>query len=312
MRLNKFISETGACSRREADDWIASGRVTVNGQRAGVGMVVDDGDVVAVDGTVITARDRPPPVYIALNKPVGITCTTERAVEGNIVDFVDHPERVFPIGRLDKDSEGLILLTNDGDIVNEVLRVEHDHEKEYVVAVDRTITDEFLAAMSGGMRIDSGRTRPCRVWQVGPRVFRIVLTQGLNRQIRKMCEALGYEVVGLQRVRIMHIDLGHLKVGRWRNLTPAEVAGLLPAERRAARPQPAPGRPPQAQPRHPTAADAVDAAGGAPAGEGAREGRAGEGHDGAPATDPVRPARRRRRTATARWRRRRWRARGRR
>lgn len=241
MRLNKFISETGACSRREADDWIASGRVTVNGHRAGVGMVVDDGDVVAVDGAVITARDRPPPVYIALNKPVGITCTTERAVEGNIVDFVDHPERVFPIGRLDKDSEGLILLTNDGDIVNEVLRVEHDHEKEYVVAVDRTITDDFLAAMSGGMRIDSGRTRPCKVWQVGPRVFRIVLTQGLNRQIRKMCEALGYEVVGLQRVRIMHIDLGHLKVGRWRNLTPAEVAGLLPAERRAARSQPAAG-----------------------------------------------------------------------
>lgn len=236
MRLNKFISETGVCSRREADEWIAAGRVTVNGARAGIGTVVNEGDAVALDGRVITAKDKPRPVYIALNKPVGIVCTTERSAEGNIVDFVDHPERVFPIGRLDKDSEGLIFLTNDGDIVNEVLRVEHDHEKEYVVAVDRNLTPEFLAQMARGVRIDVGHTRPCKVRQEGARVFRIVLTQGLNRQIRKMCEVLGYTVVGLQRVRIMHVELGHLKVGRWRNLSEAEVAGLKP---KGERPEPA-------------------------------------------------------------------------
>jgi 23S rRNA pseudouridine2604 synthase len=239
VRLNKFISETGVCSRREADEWIAAGRVTLNGVRAGVGAVVGDGDVVALDGNVITAKDKPKAVYIALNKPIGIVCTTERAVEGNIVDFVDHPERVFPIGRLDKESEGLILLTNDGDIVNEVLRVENDHEKEYVVAVNRNVTPEFLAQMSKGVRIDVGHTRPCKVWQVAARGFRIVLTQGLNRQIRKMCEVLGYEVVGLQRVRIMHVELGHLKVGRWRNLSEAEVAGLK--RRETEREKPAPG-----------------------------------------------------------------------
>ncbi len=236
VRLNKFISETGVCSRREADAWIAEGRVTINGARAGVGSVVGPDDVVAVDGAVVTARDRPPPVYIALNKPVGIVCTTERTVEGNIVDFVDHPERVFPIGRLDKESEGLILLTNDGDIVNEVLRVEHDHEKEYVVAVDRNVTDEFITAMSRGVRIDAGQTRPCKIWPVAARVFHIVLTQGLNRQIRKMCEVLGYQVTALQRVRIMHIELGHLKLGRWRNLSDAEVAGLAPRTPRAGAP----------------------------------------------------------------------------
>jgi 23S rRNA pseudouridine2604 synthase len=240
MRLNKFISETGVCSRREADEWIATGRVTVNGTRAGVGTVVSDGDAVAVDGRVITAKDKPRPVYIALNKPVGIVCTTERTVDGNIVDFVDHPERVFPIGRLDKESEGLILLTNDGDIVNEVLRVEHDHEKEYVVAVDRNITPEFLGQMSRGVRIDAGHTRPCKVRQESARAFRIILTQGLNRQIRKMCEVLGYNVVALQRVRIMHVELGHLKVGRWRNLSEAEVAGLKPKGEKPAAPRPQP------------------------------------------------------------------------
>lgn len=230
MRLNKFISETGACSRREADELIGSGRVAVNGVTAGLGTQVGDGDQVTVDGQPVGgARDRPRPVYIALNKPPGITCTTERSVEGNIIDFVDHPERIFPIGRLDKESEGLILLTNDGDIVNEVLRSEHEHEKEYVVAVDRALTDDFLAQMARGVRIPDGLTKPCRIWQVAAKVFHIVLTQGLNRQIRKMCEALGYDVVALQRVRIMHIQLGHLKLGRWRNLTEAEVAGLLPS-----------------------------------------------------------------------------------
>jgi 23S rRNA pseudouridine2604 synthase len=227
-RLNKYIAETGACSRRQADALIESGRVTVNGKRAGLGVQVGDRDVVKVDGTQVgSARERPKPIYIALNKPVGITCTTERHVEGNIIDFIDHEQRIFPIGRLDKESEGLILLTNDGDIVNEVLRAEHHHEKEYLVAVDRPITDEFLAQMAAGVRIPDGMTKKCKVGRVEGRVFRIILTQGLNRQIRKMCEALGYEVVALQRIRIMHIELGGMKVGKWRNLREAELKGLL-------------------------------------------------------------------------------------
>jgi 23S rRNA pseudouridine2604 synthase len=251
LRLNKFIAETGACSRRQADALIAAGRVTVNGKRAGLGTQVAAGDEVKVDGeTVGRPRDRPRPVYIALNKPVGVTCTTDRRVPGNIVDFVDHPERIFPIGRLDKDSEGLILLTNDGDIVNEVLRAEHHHEKEYLVAVDRPITDEFIAKMAAGVRIPASSresssgdrtdvrlvmTRPCKVFRVEGRVFRIILTQGMNRQIRKMCEALGYQVLGLQRIRIMHIELGTLKVGRWRNLREGEIRPLLAKPRRSER-----------------------------------------------------------------------------
>ncbi len=227
MRLNKFLSETGQYSRRGADALIAEGRVTRNGVRAELGTQVAIGDEIRVDGTIVgKAADRPPPVYIAFNKPVGVTCTTERHIGGNIIDFINHPERIFPIGRLDKDSEGLILLTNDGDIVNEVLRVEHGHEKEYVVAVDQLVTAEALTRMSRGVRIEDGMTRPCRITKVGPRVFRIVLTQGLNRQVRKMCAACGYKVVTLTRVRIMHIGLGALKYGSWRNLTPAEVRGL--------------------------------------------------------------------------------------
>jgi 23S rRNA pseudouridine2604 synthase len=231
VRLNKYLSSSGACSRREADTLIEEGRVTVNGKPAQLGTQVQDGDDVRLDGDQVgTARKNVRPVYIALNKPIGITCTTERHVEGNIVDFVDHPERVFPIGRLDKDSEGLILLTNDGDIVNEILRVEHGHEKEYVVAVDRAITPEFLTGMAGGVRLSDATTKPCRVGKLGPKLFRITLTQGLNRQIRRMCEAFGFEVVALQRVRIMHIQLGQLPIGRWRNLTAPEVAGLMPAK----------------------------------------------------------------------------------
>ena len=227
MRLNKFLSETGQYSRRGADAIIAAGRVTKNGVRCELGTQVEPGDEIRVDGIVVgSAADRPPPVYIAFNKPTGVTCTTERHVGGNIIDFIGHAERIFPIGRLDKDSEGLILLTNDGDIVNEVLRVEHGHEKEYVVAVDAPITDAFLTKMSRGVRIEDGLTRPCKLKQVGPRVFRIVLTQGLNRQIRKMCHACGYKVVTLTRVRIMHIELGSLKVGTWRNLTPDEIRRL--------------------------------------------------------------------------------------
>jgi len=230
MRLNKFLAETGACSRREADQWIEAGRVTVNGAPAVLGTQVDEGDDVRVDGQ--PPRPKPKRVYLALNKPIGIECTTDREVPGNIVDFVDHPERIFPIGRLDKDSEGLILLTNDGDIVNTVLRAENEHEKEYVVAVDRPLTPAFLAGMATGVPILDTVTNPCRLTQVGRNTFRIVLTQGLNRQIRRMCEHFGYTVRRLQRVRIMHVHLGSLPVGQWRRLTPAEMRGLLPAGRR--------------------------------------------------------------------------------
>ena len=252
MRLNKYLSESGACSRREADGFIAEGRVTVNGVPAVLGTQVEDGDDVRLDGDQIgVARKRVKPVYIALNKPVGITCTTERQVAGNIIDFVDHPERVFPIGRLDKDSEGLILLTNDGDIVNEVLRAEHNHEKEYIVAIDRAVSPEFLAAMAAGVRLSDATTRPCKVQRLGPKVFRITLTQGLNRQIRRMCEAFGATVEALQRVRIMKIHLGQLPLGRWRNLTAEEVETLMPKKPRppqAARPAPPPRH--HAPPRH--------------------------------------------------------------
>ena len=228
MRLNKFISETGVCSRREADAWIEAGRVAVNGRRAELGTQVREGDAVTVDGNPIGAKRRP--VYIALNKPVGITCTTERHIAGNVVDFVGHRERIFPIGRLDKESEGLILLTNQGDIVNEILRVENHHEKEYVVTVDRPFDDAFLAAMAAGVRLPELEvvTRRCKVERIAPKVFRIVLTQGLNRQIRRMCEVFGYDVRRLQRVRIINVRLGGLKVGKWRDLTGAELAGLLP------------------------------------------------------------------------------------
>jgi 23S rRNA pseudouridine2604 synthase len=225
MRLNKFISETGVCSRREADAWIAAGRVTVNGLPGVLGTQVGGGDSVCVDGRELPKRPRD--IYLALNKPPGITCTTERDVEGNIADFVSHSERIFPIGRLDKDSEGLILLTNNGDIVNEILRVEHGHEKEYLVTVERPVTPTFLAMMAAGVRIGGEKTKPCVVTRVGPATFRIVLTQGLNRQIRRMCSALGYRVQSLKRVRIMHIRLGDLALGRWRDLTPAEVRPLL-------------------------------------------------------------------------------------
>ena len=229
-RLNKYLSETGACSRREADQWIEAGRVTVNGARAVLGTQVNDGDDVLVDGQALRAK--PKRVYIALNKPVGVECTTDRDVPGNIVDFVGHGERVFPIGRLDKDSEGLILLTNDGDIVNTVLRAENEHEKEYVVAVDRPLTPEFVSGMARGVPVLDTVTNPCKVTQVGKNTFRIILTQGLNRQIRRMCEHFGYRVRRLQRVRIMNVHLGTLPVGDWRNLTPSELAGLLPARRR--------------------------------------------------------------------------------
>jgi 23S rRNA pseudouridine2604 synthase len=233
-RLNKYLAETGACSRREADQWIGAGRVTVNGAPAALGTQVGDGDEVRVDGRPLRAR--PGRVYLALNKPVGIECTTDRDVPGNIVDFVAYPERIFPIGRLDKDSEGLILLTNDGDIVNSILRAENEHEKEYVVAVDRPLTPAFLAGMAAGVPILGTVTNPCRLTQVGRNTFHIVLTQGLNRQIRRMCEHFGYTVRRLQRIRIMHVRLGDLPVGRWRPLSADEMRGLVPRRRAALRP----------------------------------------------------------------------------
>lgn len=225
-RLNKFISETGFCSRREADRLIEQGRVTINGNIPEMGTKVQPGDDVRVDDKPIsTPVDKP--IYIALNKPTGITCTTERDIPGNIVDFVGHKKRIFPIGRLDKPSDGLIFLTNDGDIVNKILRAGNNHEKEYVVRVDKPISDDFINKMSSGVNILDTVTLPCKVVKETKYSFRIVLTQGLNRQIRRMCEALGYEVFKLRRVRIMNISLDGIPNGQWRYLTDAEVAEIL-------------------------------------------------------------------------------------
>ena len=223
-RLNKYISESGFCSRREADKYIEAGVVTIDNVKATMGTKVSKGQVVKVNGKLISKIDEL--VYIALNKPVGITCTTEHKIKGNIVDFVRHEKRIFPIGRLDKDSQGLILLTNDGDIVNKILRAGNNHEKEYIVTVNKPITEEFIKRMGNGVRILGEVTKKCYVKKEAPNVFRIILTQGLNRQIRRMCEALGYEVVKLQRIRIMNINLDGLKIGQWRDLTPKELTKL--------------------------------------------------------------------------------------
>ena len=232
MRLNRHIADSGACSRREADRLIAEGRVTVNGLRAGIGAELGEGDEVRIDGNPLAARSAAKGqrrhVYIALNKPVGITCTTEAAVKGNIVEFVDHQQRIFPIGRLDKDSEGLILLTSNGDIVNRILRAENKLEKEYLVAVNHPVTPEFLRGMSRGVPVHGQTTLPCRASKLGPFGFRIVLVQGLNRQIRLMAAHFGFRVKQLRRVRIGSVRLGHLKPGQWRNLTDAELSALLP------------------------------------------------------------------------------------
>lgn len=224
MRINKYISETGFCSRREADKLVEAGKVTINGVVAELGSQAEEGDDVRINGAPLAAKRKH--VYIVLNKPVGITSTTERHVQGNIVDFVGHSERIFPIGRLDKDSEGLILLTNDGDIVNKILRSEGRHEKEYIVTVDRPVTPQFVQGMSSGVRILGAMTLPCQVTRISEREFRIILTEGKNRQIRRMCQAFGYEVRKLKRVRIMNIHLGSLKIGTWRDLTPQEMKDL--------------------------------------------------------------------------------------
>ncbi|MEG0254206.1 23S rRNA pseudouridine(2604) synthase RluF [Vagococcus sp.] len=226
MRLNKFISESGKASRRGADKLIEEGRVFINGKRAKIGTQVEPGDDVRVDGNQLFIAPRSN-VYIALNKPVGITSTTEKKVKGNIVDLVNYPSRIFHIGRLDKESEGLILLTNDGDIVNEILRSENQHEKEYVVSVDKAITPDFLKQMSEGVEILDTKTLPCELEKVSNYEFKIILKQGLNRQIRRMCEALGYNVTRLQRLRIMNIELGNLPIGQWRYLSKKEKARLF-------------------------------------------------------------------------------------
>ncbi|KXI29969.1 23S rRNA pseudouridine(2604) synthase RluF [Paraglaciecola hydrolytica] len=224
-RLNKFIGESGFCSRREADKLIEQGRVTINGLRPELGTKVQVGDKVEVDGNPIaaSAENKSDRVYIAYNKPIGITCTTERHIEGNIIDAIGHNERIFPIGRLDKPSEGLILLTSDGDIVNKILRAENAHDKEYVVEVNRPLTEHFIKKMASGVPILNTVTKPCVVTMQSKMVFRMVLTQGLNRQIRRMCEYLDYEVVKLKRTRIMSIRLAGLKSGQWRDLTEDEM-----------------------------------------------------------------------------------------
>lgn len=231
MRINNYISSVGICSRRKADELITQGKVKINGKTAVIGQVVNPGDRVEVNGEYVKPYKNF--VYIAFNKPVGVICTTERHVKNNIIDFINHPERIFPIGRLDRDSEGLILLTGDGSIVNEILRDKNNYEKEYIVTVDKEITPDFIQKMSKGVRIFNPvkntftRTKPCKVVKLDSYVFKIVLTQGLNRQIRRMCASFDYKVVKLRRIRIMDIGLKNLPPGKWRNLTDDEVQSLL-------------------------------------------------------------------------------------
>ena len=227
-RLNKYISDSGYCSRRFADKLIENNRVTINGKVPELGTKVVSGDKVCVDGNEIkaSASNHTDRVYIAYNKPVGITCTTERHVKGNIIDAIGHTKRIFPIGRLDKPSEGLIFLTSDGDIVNKILRAENAHDKEYIVKVDKPISERFIERMSKGVPILGTITKPCTVKPESKFVFRIILTQGLNRQIRRMCEYLDYEVIELKRSRIMKVELGQLRPGEWRDLTVSEMAEI--------------------------------------------------------------------------------------
>ncbi|MER1882580.1 23S rRNA pseudouridine(2604) synthase RluF [Proteus mirabilis] len=228
-RLNKYISESGICSRREADRYIEQGLVFINGKRAGIGDRVTAGDEVKVNGRLIEAQDNSELVLIALNKPVGIVSTTDEGEKDNIVDYVNHSTRVFPIGRLDKDSQGLIFLTNHGDLVNKILRAGNSHEKEYLVTVDKPITDEFIRGMGAGVPILGQKTKKCKVKKEAAMVFRITLVQGLNRQIRRMCEYFGYEVTKLERIRIMNVSLAGLPVGEWRDLTDDELIKLFDA-----------------------------------------------------------------------------------
>jgi 23S rRNA pseudouridine2604 synthase len=222
MRLNKFISESGICSRREADAFIERGVVTINKRKAGIGDQVQVGDRVVVNGMALEPRKGEDIIFIALNKPVGIISTTED-VKDNIVRFVNHSARIFPIGRLDKDSQGLIFLTNNGDLVNKILRAGNNHEKEYVVTVNKSLTQSIITSMSNGVPMLGVMTKKCKIELINPTTFRIILVQGLNRQIRRMCEHFGYEVIKLERVRIMNISLKGLPVGDWRDLTETEM-----------------------------------------------------------------------------------------
>lgn len=229
MRINKYIASSGLCSRRKAEEYIEQGLVTVNDKQAILSTTVEDGDVVKLNGKIIeTKKDY---VVLLFNKPKGITCTTEHKVKDNIIDYINYPERIFPIGRLDKDSNGLILLTNNGDLVNECLRVENGHEKEYVVRVDKEVTDEFIEKMSKGVKIYNPvtnkyvKTLPCKIIKKGKNHFNIILQQGLNRQIRRMCSALDYHVISLQRIRFMHLKLD-VEEGKYRLLTESEISKL--------------------------------------------------------------------------------------
>lgn len=229
MRINKYIASTGLCSRRKAEEFIEKGQVTINGEVASLSSTVEDNDVVTLNGKVIEKKDNN--IVLLFNKPKGITCTTEHKVKDNIIDFINYPERIFPIGRLDKDSQGLILLTNNGDLVNECLRVENGHEKEYVVKVDKIITDDFLKKMATGVKIYNPvnrsyvKTLPCTLTQTGTKTFNIILKQGYNRQIRRMCSNLDYHVVSLKRIRFMHLNLD-VKEGQYRLLSQSEIAKL--------------------------------------------------------------------------------------
>lgn len=233
-RINKYISESGICSRRDADRFVEQGNVYINGKRAQTGDQVFAGDEVKVNGQTIEPQEAEDLIFIALNKPVGIVSTTEASEKSNIVDFINHSARIFPIGRLDKDSQGLIFLTNNGDLVNKILRAKNNHEKEYQVTVNKPITDDFIAGMSNGVRILGEITKKCKVVKESAFVFRIILVQGLNRQIRRMCEHFGYEVTRLERTRVMNVTLKGLALGDWRDLTDHEITTIIAATEHSA------------------------------------------------------------------------------
>ncbi|OKB65960.1 23S rRNA pseudouridine synthase F [Serratia marcescens] len=270
IRLNKYISESGICSRRDADRYIEQGNVFINGKRATVGTQVFAGDVVKVNGQLIEPRNEEDLVLIALNKPVGIVTTTEDGERDNITDFVNHSKRIFPIGRLDKDSQGLIFLTNHGDLVNKILRAGNNHEKEYLVTVNKPVTDEFIRGMGAGVPMLGTVTKKCKVKKEAPFVFRITLVQGLNRQIRRMCEHFGYEVTKLERTRIMNVSLKGLPLGEWRDLTDDELIDLftlIEGSSSEAKPaKKAPAKPAAAKKPSAGGPKSADKSGGAPAG----------------------------------------------